>query len=139
MNQFRSDANLSIWLVRIVNNEALERVRRRRRTVEITYGVDNIKPAERTGEINTEQITWDQHEPAIMRAETRWLIGARFDELPDAFRAVFVLRAVETERRGNRSLLLYSGSHRRKPVFRAHGLLRKVLTQEIDFVMNDAL
>jgi hypothetical protein len=28
MNQFRSDANLSIWLVRIVDNKALERVRR---------------------------------------------------------------------------------------------------------------
>jgi RNA polymerase sigma-70 factor, ECF subfamily len=125
--------------VRIVDNEALECVRRRRRTVEITYGVDNIEPAERTGEINTEQTAWDQPGAAIMRTETRWLIDARFDELPDAFRAVFVLRAVETERRGNRSLPLYSGSHRRQPVFRAHGLLRKVLTREIDFVMNDAL
>jgi DNA-directed RNA polymerase specialized sigma24 family protein len=82
MNQFRSDANLSIWLVRIVDNKALERVRRRRRTVEITYGVDNIEAAERTGEINTEQTAWDQPGAAIMRAETRWLIDAGFDELP---------------------------------------------------------
>ena len=37
----------------------------------------------------------EQPEDAAMRAQMRVLLEAKIDQLPDAFRTVFVLRAVE--------------------------------------------
>ena len=73
------------------------------------------------------------------RAEARRLLEAKIDQLPDAFRTVFVLRAVEemTVEEAGVCLGIPSATVRTR-YFRAKGLLRESLAREIDFSMQDA-
>ncbi len=91
---FRGDAKLSTWLVRIVANEAIARFRKRRRSAEVIR-LDGEAEAEDIPEDGMNESKPEQPEQSARRAETRRLLEARIDELPDAFRTVFVLRAVE--------------------------------------------
>ena len=77
---FRGEARLSTWLVRIVANEALGRLRKRARVAEVTYLDESAR---------------DEPERAALRTEVLRLIESKVDHLPDAFRTVFVLRALE--------------------------------------------
>jgi RNA polymerase sigma factor (sigma-70 family) len=92
---FRGDASLATWLTRIVLNEALGRLRRRRPTAELD-AVDKIVP---TG---GGEIVWFpgaasdmDPERAASRREIAGLLERAIDELPEIFRVVFVMRAVE--------------------------------------------
>ena len=84
---FRGEAKLSTWLVRIAANEALVRRRKqaRRGVLAPVVGLDHAAQA------RTPDGPRDQAE----RRELGRLIEARIDALPDLFRSVFVLRAVE--------------------------------------------
>jgi RNA polymerase sigma-70 factor (ECF subfamily) len=66
------------------------------------------------------------------------LLEARIDELPSAFRAVFVLRAVEdmSVEEVAASLGIPAATVRSR-FFRARGLLRDALAAEIDFDVED--
>src|SRR2546427_114064 len=98
---FRGEAKLSTWLVRIVVNEAVTRLRKRNRGAEVILLESGAEQEHGYGGENMEQETPEQPEPserperAALRSETRRLLEAKIDDLPDAFRAVFVLRAVE--------------------------------------------
>ena len=75
----------------------------------------------------------EQPEHAALRAETRRLLEAKIDLLPDAFRTVFVLRAVEemTVEEAAACLDIPPATVRTR-YFRAKGLLRESLAREID-------
>jgi RNA polymerase sigma-70 factor (ECF subfamily) len=92
---FRGDASLRTWLTRIVLNEALGRLRRRRPTEEL----DAIDRAVLSGDsrvIMFPGVTGPgDPESAAARAEIRRLLEDAIDELPDAFRLVFILREIE--------------------------------------------
>ena len=92
---FRGDAKLSTWLVRIVANEAIARFRRRRRSAEVIQLDGDSGATEHHPEDGMNESKPEQPDQSARRAETRRLLEARIDGLPDAFRAVFVLRAVE--------------------------------------------
>jgi RNA polymerase sigma-70 factor, ECF subfamily len=83
---FRGEARLSTWLTRIVVNQALQRRRRR----------ETIVRSEPADEATSDEVAAvETPESLAMRAELRRLIEASVDELPTAYRSVFVLRAVE--------------------------------------------
>lgn len=138
LGSFRAEARLSTWLVRIVVNEALGRLRRR--------GSAQVIPLDAVSELPEAQgETWmqadanDQPERQAMRGEMRKLIEARIDALPEVFRTVFMLRAVEDLSIEEVAAALdIPEATVRSRFFRARGLLREGLSREVDFALGDA-
>ncbi|MBY5827786.1 RNA polymerase sigma factor [Rhizobium leguminosarum] len=95
LTTFRGDAQLSTWLTRIALNEALGRVRARKNTT----GVEEIdmQTTAPGGEVLQfpSSLSATDPETELARSQARHLLENAVDELPDDFRAVFVLRDVE--------------------------------------------
>ena len=139
MGKFRGEAKLSTWLVRIVVNESIGRARKRNRTAEIIH-IDNDIDHERdaAGVTMNEDIS-AQPERAALRSETRRLLEKIIDTLPNAFRTVFVLRAIEEMSVEETAAALdIPEATVRTRFFRAKGLLRQALSSEVDFACEDA-
>lgn len=136
---FRGDAKLSTWLIRIVVNEAIARSRKRSRRAEIIQLGGEPESDANPGEENMSEATPEQPEHAAVRAETRRLLEGKIDALPEVFRTVFVLRALEelTVEETAASLGVPAATVRTR-FFRAKGLLREALAREIDFAYGDA-
>jgi RNA polymerase sigma-70 factor (ECF subfamily) len=78
-------------------------------------------------------------ERATLRAEMRKLLEARIDTLPEAFRSVFVLRALEEMSVEETAVALgLNEATVRSRFFRARGLLREWLSRDIDVAQGDA-
>ena len=139
MGTFRGDSKLSTWLVRIVVNEAIGRVRRRVRSAEVIcmdgdLDLENRAVTEGSGDLASER-----PEPAAMRAETRRLLERSIDALPDAFRTVFLLRAVEEMNVEEVAAALSIPEPTvRSRFFRARSLLREALARDIDVALEEA-
>jgi RNA polymerase sigma-70 factor, ECF subfamily len=138
IGQFRGDAKLSTWLTRIVVNEAIARSRKATRRAQVTplHAGDqsDIEPAEDAMENQT-----DSPERSAMRAQARALLEQSLDALPEAFRTVFVLRAVE-EMSGEEvaaSLGIPEATVRTR-FFRARSMLRASLADRFDVAVGDA-
>jgi RNA polymerase sigma-70 factor, ECF subfamily len=139
MSGFRGDAKLSTWLVRIVVNEAISRRRKRSRGAEIIQLGGETQEDSETVEGNMNETLPEQPEHAAQRAQARRLLEAKIDELPDAFRTVFVLRAVEELSVEETAVVLdIPEATVRSRFFRARGLLREALSKEIDLAYGDA-
>ena len=94
IGRFRGEAGVMTWLTRIVLNEARGRLRRRRPTV----GLEQIEAAQMDGARvipfpNANAAASPEADAA--RAQIRGVIEHAVDELPDAFRMVFILRDIE--------------------------------------------
>jgi RNA polymerase sigma-70 factor (ECF subfamily) len=134
---FRADARLSTWLVRIVVNEALGRLRRKSA---------EIVPLEAAMAMSDPEIqaalTADSHqtpENQTQRAQLRGILESRIDTLPDAFRTVFILRAVEEmEVPEVAQALGIPEATVRTRFFRARSLLREGLASAVDVALLDA-
>ena len=135
--QFRADAKLSTWLVRIVINEALGRLRQR------SAGVVPLDDALDITDSQTEPSMQDdpnqRPDSMAMRSDVRRLMEARIDQLPQAFRTVFMLRAVEelSVQEIAEALQLPEATVRTR-YFRARGLLRAGLSRDIDVATSEA-
>lgn len=137
--KFRGDAKLSTWLMRIVVNEALMRVRKRGRSAEVIRLDGDAGTDSEVAEENMNGVTPEQPEQATLRAETRRLLEAKIDELPSGFRTVFMLRALEEMSVEETAACLgIPEATVRTRYFRARGMLREGLMREIDFVFEDA-
>jgi RNA polymerase sigma-70 factor (ECF subfamily) len=138
MDKFRGDAKLSTWLTRIVVNEAIARSRKSSRRAEIIRLDGETKWDSEAAEENMNGATPEQPERAALRAETRCLLEKKIDQLPDAFRTVFMLRAVEemTVEEAAACLGIPEATVRTR-FFRARSLLREALSREIDFAFED--
>jgi RNA polymerase sigma-70 factor (ECF subfamily) len=137
MGSFRAEARLSTWLVRIVINEALGRLRRRGAQVlpfDSTIDLEDI-PTDDLMEADPD----DRPDRAAMRSELRVLMEGCIDALPEAFRTVFVLRAVEdlSVEEVSEALGLPQATVRTR-FFRARGLLREGLARDVDRAVADA-
>lgn len=137
LGNFRADAKLSTWLVRIVVNEALGQLRRRQlKLVPLESAMAETEP------LNT---PWQQdehnHGPdrKAMRSELRQIMEARIDMLPDDFRRVFMLRGVEemSVEEVSQALEIPEATVRTR-FFRARSLLREGLSQDLDMALSDA-
>jgi RNA polymerase sigma-70 factor (ECF subfamily) len=139
IGNFRGDAKLSTWLVRIVVNEAISRRRKRSRGAEVIQLSGETQEDREAVEENVNQTLPEQPEHAARRAQTRRLLEAKIDELPDAFRTVFVLRALEELSVEEAAVALgIPEATVRSRFFRARGLLREALSTEIDLAYGDA-
>lgn len=93
LGRYRGEAELSTWLMRIALNEAFARLRRSRRgarlDAEVEAGMGSVIefPFQGAAAVDPERLAG--------RAEIRRLLESAIDELPEAFRIVFVLRCVE--------------------------------------------
>jgi RNA polymerase sigma-70 factor (ECF subfamily) len=80
-----------------------------------------------------------QPEQMAMREEVRRLVESRIDMLPDAFRTVFMLRAVEELSVQEVAVALeIPEATVRTRFFRARGLLREGLSHDVDLAIGDA-
>ena len=136
---FRRESRLSTWLTRIVVNEATTRLRRRSREA-MVVPLDSV--ADEEGNIMaSEGATPEAERPelAAMRSQTRALIERRIDALPDVFRAVFVLRALEELSVEDTAASLHIPEATvRTRFFRARSLLRESLAREMDSAIAEA-
>jgi RNA polymerase sigma-70 factor (ECF subfamily) len=133
IQQFRGEASLSTWLSRLVINECLGRMRRseRRSRVMTLVGPSNEM---------THVAQDDGHRPdwIVARGQIRKLIEQKLDQLPEGFRLVFVLRSVEElSVEETAAALKIPEATVRTRYFRAKGLLREALAQEIDLAERD--
>jgi len=137
MDSFRGEAKVSTWLVRIVVNEALARRRKDLRRAEIVPIRGG--PEEHEGQEETRMSNQDRPDNAAERQQMRRLLEAKIDELPEAFRLVFVLRAVEEMSVEETAAALDIPEPTvRTRFFRARSQLRDALSQEIDLAIDDA-
>ena len=136
LGSFRADARFSTWLARIVVNESLMRLRKSARRaaivpIQATTAVDEV-----------EQVSDDameKPESSAARAEMRRLLEAQIDLLPDAYRTVFMLRAVEEMSVEETAAVLGIPEPTvRTRFFRARSMLREGLAQKIDLACEDA-
>ncbi len=140
MAGFRADAKLSTWLVRIVANEAIGRIRKRKRRAEVIWLSGDAK---RDGEApEGEDMREDpsgQPETAALHAQTRRLLESAIDRLPAAFRTVFVLRAVEDMSVEETAQCLgVPPPTVRTRYFRARALLREALAHDVELCVEEA-
>ena len=132
LESFRGDASLGTWLSRIVINEALGRLRKRRRTVAM--------PENPQAEIIQFPLNpSDDPERTMAQRQILALVERATDSLPDLYRMVFVARVIEglsieetAELLGVRPETVKTRLHR------ARHLLRKQLDEQIGPVLLDA-
>lgn len=135
---FRGEASLLTWLTRIVTNEAYGRIRGQRRTV----GIDHIDIAQQDSAVVLAfPGRFGSEDPAAsaMRDQARRLIERAIDELPVAFRAVFVMRDVESCTIEETAIQLGIRPETVKTrLHRARRLLRAALNESLSAMLGDA-
>ncbi|MBZ9974839.1 RNA polymerase sigma factor [Mesorhizobium sp. BR-1-1-10] len=129
---FRGQSTLATWLSRIVINEALGRLRKRRRTVEM--------PADPEARIIRFPLkSNDDPERTMAQRQILALVERATDSLPDIYRMVFVARVIEGLSMEETADLLGVWPETVKTrLHRARALLRKALDDEIGPVLLDA-
>ena len=138
LGNFRGDSSLATWLTRIALNEALGRLRRRRPTVELS-----ALDTESQGDAQVIRFPLmaanSDPECAVAQREIRRLIERAIDDLPEAFRIVFVMREIEEmsveETAGFLNLREATVKTR---LHRARRLLRQALEEQVAPALADA-
>jgi RNA polymerase sigma-70 factor (ECF subfamily) len=139
---FRGGALLSTWLTRIVINQALMRLRKHKRDrVVVPIGaVARANPAGEPDQAEADVADERSESPpaATLRAEIRRALEHRIDELPTAFRTVFIMREVEdmTVEETAECLSIPAATVRTR-LFRARALLREALARDMDMATID--
>lgn len=128
--QFRADASLSTWLSKLVLNECLSRLRRSARRQNVIPMVSATTHSEATLMFTDEA---ESPDTSLARAQIRSLLESKVDELPDGYRAVFILRSVEelSVHETAEALGLAEETVRSRH-FRAKSILRTSLAQDFD-------
>jgi len=135
LDAFRGDASLSTWLTRIVINEALGRLRKRKRTVAMSENGDaRIIPFPLNG-LNP----GDDPERTMAQRQILGLVERATDSLPDVYRTVFAARVIEgLSIEETADLLGVRPETVKTRLHRARALVRKALDDEIGPVLLDA-
>ena len=138
LGEFRGDSGLPTWLTRIVMNEALGRMRRRRPT----ENIEAIDRAIEQGDTRVIMFPGVQASPspevAAARAEVRRLLEAAIDDLPESFRLVFMMRDVdEMSIEETATSLDIRPETVKTRLHRARRLLRKNLDGRLSTVLRD--
>ena len=137
MSGFRGDAEVATWLTRIVINQALMQLRKRKRERHVVpFGNQHSDQGAQEAEVPDPHA--ESPSDLTLRAEVRRIIERRIDELPVAFRTVFVMREVEemTVQETAECLGVPEGTVRTR-LFRARALLRDSLERDMDTARAD--
>jgi RNA polymerase sigma-70 factor, ECF subfamily len=136
LDEFRAEAELSTWLTRIVVNQSLMRLRRQKRdgaVVPFDPGGAAAPP-----EVEVRDDKTESPSTAVLRTEMRRILERRIDELPVAYRAVFVMREIEDMSVEETAQCLdIPSSTVRTRLFRARALLRASLSRDVDMATGD--
>jgi RNA polymerase sigma-70 factor, ECF subfamily len=135
LGSFRGESKFSTWLVRITANEALMRRRKNARSATVVP-MDAAAAGAQWEEPMSEEAGPERN---ALGGEMRRLLEQRIDALPDGYRAVFVLRALEelTVEETAAALEIPEATVRTR-YFRARGLLRESLARDIDRSLDNA-
>lgn len=134
--EFRGESALSTWLCRIVVNEALGRLRRRRRAADFAksaaLGNSEIIPLSPNRHS-------DDAERTVAQRQILSLVERATDTLPVAYRVVFIARAIEGLSNDETAELLGLRPETvRTRLHRARRLVRKKLDEQIGPVLLNA-
>lgn len=137
---YHGGATLSTWLTRIAINEALARRRKYQRRADLIQLNSQFAQDPEPGEdFQMQHHSPDSPETAVQRAEARRLIERNIDQLPEAFRSVFVLRALEEMTVQETAICLgIPEATVRSRFFRGRALMREAIAREIDLSYEDA-
>jgi RNA polymerase sigma-70 factor (ECF subfamily) len=93
LDDFRGDSSFATWLGRIAINEALGRLRRQRPSVDL----DTLAPGVLEAQIIQFPLSGASEDPekSMAQREIQHVVEHAIDELPDAFRIVFITRVIE--------------------------------------------
>lgn len=131
LGAFRGDSSLATWLSRIVINEALGRLRKRRRTVAM--------PEPQAEIIQFPLNPSDDPERTMAQRQILKLVEQATDSLPDVYRTVFVARVIEgLSIEETADLLGVRPETVKTRLHRARALVRKALDDQIGPVLLDA-
>ena len=135
LDTFRGESRFSTWLIRIAANEALMKRRKVARHAEI-FPIDASEKASQVLEEAT--MPEDGPERAALRGEVRRFLESRIDALPDLYRPVFMLRAVEelSVEETAAALDLPEATVRTR-LFRARALMREAIASHIDHSIEE--
>ncbi|KAA0217697.1 MAG: RNA polymerase sigma factor [Lautropia sp.] len=136
LGEFRTESRLSTWLVRIVANEALGRLRRTgAQVIPLEAAMSSPEPETQAAFTDTPQ---RGPEHSALRSQVRTLLESRIDLLPEACRTVFMLRAVEemSVEEVAQALDIPEATVRTR-FFRARSLLREGLAGEMDGAIGE--
>jgi RNA polymerase sigma-70 factor, ECF subfamily len=93
LDGFRGDSSLATWLARIAMNEALGRLRRQRPSVD----PGTLAPGVLEAQIIQFPLSAPSEDPekSMAQREIQHVVEHAIDELPEAFRIVFITRVIE--------------------------------------------
>jgi RNA polymerase sigma-70 factor, ECF subfamily len=138
IGSFRGEAGIMTWLTRITLNEARGRLRRRR----VTVGLQALETAQDSGALIMPFPTSaaaDDPEVDAARAQIRGMIERAVDDLPEAFRTVFIMRDVQECNVAETALSLELKPETVKTrLHRARRLLRQALHQKLATTVTEA-
>jgi RNA polymerase sigma-70 factor (ECF subfamily) len=131
LHEFRGDSQISTWLTRVVVNASLMRVRKQKRGVVVPLQKRAGSASDTPLDVADERTA--SPSDVTFRAEVRKILERRIDELPLAFRTVFVMRDVQDMSvQETAEALDIPAATVRTRLFRARALLREALQREID-------
>jgi len=134
---FRGESRFSTWLTRIVINEALGRVRSRRKAEEFDVGAASAREAEIIPFPGTAKT--DDPEQSLAQREILHLVQSITDNLPDAYRIVFVARVIEgLDVEETAEILAIPPETVKTRLHRARRLVRQQLDEQIGPVLMGA-
>jgi RNA polymerase sigma-70 factor, ECF subfamily len=134
--EFRGEANLRTWLTRIALNDALQRRRRRRATVELSQ-LDTARERIRSDALLS-PLANSTPEHAAARSQIREILERAIDDLPPAFRTVLIMRDVEESTVDETANVLGVKSETvRTRLHRARRMLRDRLGEQFAAVLKD--
>jgi RNA polymerase sigma-70 factor (ECF subfamily) len=137
LGSYRGESALATWLSRIAMNEALGRMRRKRTTVDIA----GLEHARSEAEIIQFPLSTPNDDPERTMAQRQilQLVEQATDNMPEAFRLVFVTRIIEGMSVEETSELLGIKPQTVKTrLHRARQLVRDQLDKQIGPVLMDA-
>jgi RNA polymerase sigma-70 factor, ECF subfamily len=138
MGDFRGGSQLGTWLVRIVVNHSLMRLRKQKRGAVVVPFEGHAAPGDDARALEVPDRTSEPPSHAAVRAEMRRLLERRIDQLPATFRTVFVLREIEEMTVDETAECLgIPPATVRTRLFRARALLREALARDIDLATGD--
>jgi RNA polymerase sigma-70 factor (ECF subfamily) len=93
LEDFRGDSSVATWLARIAMNEALGRLRRQRPSVELNTLAPGVLEAQIIQFPNSAPS--EDPEKTMAQRQIQQVVEHAIDDLPDAFRIVFITRVIE--------------------------------------------
>jgi RNA polymerase sigma-70 factor (ECF subfamily) len=136
LDRFRGDSALATWLSRIVINEALGRLRKKRRASDLVTSISQNSNAQI---IQFPLNTSDNPERMMAQRQILQMVERATDNLADIYRTVFIARVIEgLSQEETAELLGIRPETAKTRLHRARTLVRKQLDDQIGPVLLDA-